>query len=131
MAGPKAQGTAASHGSALGDDEIRSTKVALGLNPDESFAMPADVLAHARCVKEHGAQARKAWDARFESWKAANTDKAVLLERLRTKTLPAGWDSDIPVFAPGKDVATRAASGEVINAIAAKLPEFSGEDLQI
>ena len=123
---PKAQGTAASHGSALGDDEVRSTKVALGLNPDENFAMPADVLAHARLVKDRGAQVRKAWDAQFESWKAANADKAVLLERLRSKTLPADWDSDIPVFAPGKDVATRAASGDVINAIAAKLPEFWG-----
>jgi transketolase len=123
---PTAQGTAGSHGSALGDDEIKATKVALGLNPDENFAMPADVLAHARLVKERGAQARKAWDSQFESWKSANADKAALLERLRTKSLPAGWDSDIPVFAPGKDVATRAASGDVINAIAAKLPEFWG-----
>jgi len=123
---PTAQGTAGSHGSALGDDEIKATKGALGLNPDENFAMPADVLAHARLVKERGAQARKAWDSQFESWKSANADKAALLERLRTKSLPAGWDSDIPVFAPGKDVATRAASGDVINAIAAKLPEFWG-----
>ena len=123
---PTAQGTAGSHGSALGDDEIKATKVALGLNPDENFAMPADVLAHARLVKERGVQARKAWDSQFESWKSANADKAALLERLRTKSLPAGWDSDIPVFAPGKDVATRAASGDVINAIAAKLPEFWG-----
>ena len=123
---PKAQGTAASHGSALGEDEIKATKVALGLNPDEHFAMPADVLAHARLVKERGAQARKQWDEKFATWKSSNSDKAVLLERLRTRGLPSGWDADIPVFAPGKDVATRAASGDVINAIGAKLPEFWG-----
>jgi len=123
---PKAQGTAASHGSALGEDEIKATKVALGLNPDENFAMPAEVLAHARLVKERGAQARKAWDEKFATWKTSNSEKAALLERLRSKTLPTGWDSDIPVFAPGKDVATRAASGDVINAIAAVLPEFWG-----
>ena len=123
---PKAQGTASSHGSALGVDEIKATKIALGLNPDEDFAMPADVLAHARLVKDRGATARATWDARFATWKSTNPDKAELLERLRTKGLPAGWDADIPVFAPDKEVATRAASGEVINAIAAKLPEFWG-----
>jgi transketolase len=123
---PKAQGTAASHGSALGEEEVKATKIALGLNPDEHFAMPAEVLAHARLVKERGAQLRKDWDLKFSNWKSSNPEKASLLERLRSKALPAGWDSDIPVFAPGKDVATRAASGEVINALAKKLPEFWG-----
>ena len=123
---PKAQGTAGSHGSALGEDEIKATKVALGLNPDKHFAMPADVLAHARLVKDRGAQHRAQWNTKFESWKAGNPDKATLLTRLQTRSLPAGWDGQLPVFAPGKDVATRAASGEVINAIAAVLPEFWG-----
>ena len=123
---PKAQGTAASHGSALGAEEIAQTKIALGLNPDEHFAMPNEVLAHARLVKDRGAQVRSQWNLRFETWKASNPEKAKLLERLQTKSLPAGWDSQLPVFAPGKDVATRAASGEVINAIAAVLPEFWG-----
>jgi len=123
---PKAQGTAGSHGSALGEDEIKATKVALGLNPDEHFAMPADVLAHARLVKDRGAQHRAQWNTKFESWKAGNPDKATLLTRLQTRSLPADWDKQLPVFAPGKDVATRAASGEVINAIAAVLPEFWG-----
>ena len=123
---PKAQGTAGSHGSALGEDEIKATKVALGLNPDEHFAMPADVLAHSRLVKDRGAQHRAQWNTKFESWKASNPDKASLLTRLQTRSLPAGWDGQLPVFAPGKDVATRAASGEVINAIAAVLPEFWG-----
>jgi len=123
---PKAQGTASSHGSALGDEEVAATKLALGLNPEESFAMPADVLAHARLVKDRAAKVRKVWDAKFETWQSTNPEQSKLLERLRTKALPAGWDADIPTFAPGKDVATRAASGQVINAIAKHLPEFWG-----
>ena len=123
---PKAQGTAGSHGSALGDEEIAATKTALGLNPEEKFAMPADVLAHARLVKDRAVKVRKAWDAKFATWQSGNPEQAQLLERLRTKALPAGWDADIPTFAPGKDVATRAASGQVINAIAKYLPEFWG-----
>ncbi len=123
---PHAQGTAGSHGSALGDEEIAATKVALGLNPQEIFAMPTQVLEHARQVKVRGAQLRADWDARFTQWETTHPEKALLLSRLRTKELPAGWDSQIPVFAPGKDVATRAASGQVINAIAKTLPEFWG-----
>ncbi len=123
---PKAQGTAGSHGSALGDEEIAATKVALGLNPDEKFAMPAEVLEHARQVKVRGAKLRTDWDSKFALWQSANPDKATLLARLLTKELPVGWDADIPVFVPGKDVATRAASGQVINAIAKRLPEFWG-----
>ena len=123
---PKAQGTAGSHGSALGDEEIAATKTVLGLNPEEKFAMPADVLAHARLVKDRAATVRKEWDTKFATWKLSNPEQAKLLERLRAKALPAGWDSDIPTFAPGKDVATRAASGQVINAIAKHLPEFWG-----
>ena len=123
---PKAQGTAGSHGSALGDEEIAATKVALGLNPEEKFAMPADVLAHARLVKDRAAKVRKEWNTKFATWQSGNPEQAKLLERLRAKALPAGWDSDVPTFAPGKDVATRAASGQVINAIAKHLPEFWG-----
>ena len=123
---PKAQGTASSHGSALGDEEVAATKVALGLNPQESFAMPADVLAHARLVKDRAAKVRKEWDAKFVTWQSSNPERSKLLQRLRTKALPTGWDADIPTFASGKDVATRAASGQVINAIAKHLPEFWG-----
>ena len=123
---PKLRGTAKSHGSALGDEEIAATKIELGLNPDEKFAMPADVFAHVRSVKDRGAQAHAEWNTRFESWKSANPDRAALLERLVKKELPAGWDSALPEFEAGKDVATRAASGHVINAIAQSLPEFWG-----
>jgi transketolase len=123
---PKLRNTAKSHGSALGDEEIAATKVELGLNPDEKFAMPEDVLAHIRLVKERGAATRKEWNQRFATWKSAHSDKAVLLDRLVKRELPAGWDSVLPVFEAGKDVATRAASGKVINAIAGVLPEFWG-----
>jgi transketolase len=123
---PKLRNTAKSHGSALGDEEIAATKVELGLNPEEKFAMPDDVLAHIRQVKDRGAALRSQWNQRFESWKAANSDKAALLDRLMKRDLPSGWESVLPVFESGKDVATRAASGKVINAIAGVLPEFWG-----
>ena len=123
---PKAQGTAASHGSALGAEEIKATKTALGLNPEEDFAMPADVLAHAREVKKRGAEVRATWEKTFTLWAEAQPERAKLLERLRAKELPNNWDSTIPVFPAGKDMATRAASGEVINALAEHLPEFWG-----
>ncbi len=123
---PKAQGTAGSHGSALGDEEIAATKLALGLNPDENFAMPTEVLEHARQVKVRGSQLHAQWNEKFATWQTANPEQAQLLKRLLTKELPNGWDSEIPVFAPDKAVATRAASGQVINAIAKKLPEFWG-----
>lgn len=123
---PKLRGTAKSHGSALGDEEIAATKIELGLNPDESFAMPADVFAHIRQVKDRGAAAYSAWSKKFEEWKAAHPDRAALLSRLVSHQLPTDWDAQLPVFEAGKDVATRAASGHVINAIAKVLPEFWG-----
>lgn len=123
---PKLRNTAKSHGSALGDEEIAATKVELGLNPDEKFAMPDDLLAHIRLVKERGAATRREWDARFATWKSAHSDKAALLDRLMKRELPAGWEASLPIFEAGKDVATRAASGKVINAIAGVLPEFWG-----
>ncbi len=123
---PKAQGTAGSHGSALGDEEIAATKVLLGLNPEEKFAMPTEVLDHARLVKVRAKDSRSLWQARFTEWEKNNPDKSELLSRLQSKSLPQGWDSEFPEFLPGKDVATRAASGQVINAIAKKLPEFWG-----
>jgi transketolase len=123
---PKLRGTAKSHGSALGDEEIAATKIELGLNPEEKFAMPADVFAHVRAVKDRGAQLRSEWNSRFTQWSSAHPDKAELLKRLVAHELPSGWDAHLPVFEAGKDVATRAASGHVINAIAKVLPEFWG-----
>ena len=123
---PKLRGTAKSHGSALGDEEIAATKKELGLNPDEKFAMPAEVFAHVRSVKDRGAAAHAAWNKKFDAWSAANPESAQMLTRLQKRELPTGWDSSLPVFEAGKDLATRAASGHVINAIAKALPEFWG-----
>lgn len=123
---PKLRGTAKSHGSALGDEEIAATKVELGLNPEEKFAMPAEVFAHVRAVKDRGAAAHAIWSKKFTEWKSSHPARAELLARLVTKELPKGWDKDLPVFESGKEVATRAASGQVINAIAKVLPEFWG-----
>ena len=120
---PKARGTAKSHGSALGDDEIAATKLELGLNPEEKFAMPAEVLAHARKVKERGAAAHKDWNSELSKWKSANPEKGALYDRLIKRELPA---LTVPEFPTDKEIATRAASGKVINSLAEQLPELWG-----
>jgi len=123
---PNARGTAESHGSALGAAEVEATKVLLGLDPKESFVVPAVILTHGRLAQVRGAQMRNTWESEFASWQSANPKEAKLLQRLQSKSLPDDFDKSIPVFEPGKDIATRAASGKVINAIAAVLPEFWG-----
>ena len=123
---PKAQGTSKSHGSALGEEEIAATKSALGLDPSQSFYAPNEVITHARKIKERGSNAFKAWEKNFQIWQDRNPDKAKLLDRLLTKKLPEKWEDDLPIFSSDKEIATRAASGKVIQAIAASLPEFWG-----
>lgn len=123
---PNARGTAESHGSALGASEVEATKVLLGLDPKESFVVSSEVLAHGRSALTRGAQIREAWESEFASWQSANPREAKLLKRLQSKSLPEEFESSIPVFESGKDIATRAASGKVINAIAGVLPEFWG-----
>ena len=123
---PKAQGTSKSHGSALGEEEVAATKSALGLDPSQSFYAPSEVIAHARKIKERGSNAFKAWEKNFQIWQDKNPDKAKLLDRLLTKKLPEKWEDDLPIFSSDKEIATRAASGKVIQAIAASLPEFWG-----
>ncbi len=123
---PHAKGSAESHGSALGADEIAATKLLLDLNPADSFIVPQDVLNHARQVIERGKQAHELWNIEFDKWKVSNPHRALLLDRLRNNSLPVGWEGVIPVFPAGKDIATRAASGKVISAIASVLPEFWG-----
>ena len=123
---PKAQGTAESHGSALGADEIAATKIALGLDPDKSFDVPDSVLKHSRKVLERGAALKTQWDNELATWTKSNPEKSELLKRLQSRELPNNWEKVIPTFESGKDLATRAASGKVINAIAGVLPEFWG-----
>jgi transketolase len=123
---PNAQGTAESHGSALGADEVAATKIALGLDPEKSFHVPDSVLKHTRKVIERGAAKRAIWNDELAAWAKANPEKNDLLQRLQKRALPKDWNQVIPTFESGKDLATRAASGKIINAIAAVLPEFWG-----
>ena len=123
---PKARGTSKSPGSALGADEIAATKIELGLNPEDTFIAPDDVVAHARKVIERGAAASAKWESEFATWAKTNPAQAALLSRLQKKELPVGWENSLPIFSTDKEIATRAASGKVINAIAQILPEFWG-----
>ena len=123
---PTLQGTGKSHGSALGEVEIGATKVILGLDPNEYFALPDEVLKHVRAVKTRASRYRAQWDVKFNIWESDNPQACALLKRLRAHELPEGWDLNIPEFTSEKDIATRQASGEVINALAKSLPEFWG-----
>ncbi|HEY9562328.1 MAG TPA: transketolase [Nocardioides sp.] len=124
---PSAQGTEAAHGSALGDEEVAATKVVLGWDPEKNFEVPEDVLAHTRGLVDRGAALRKEWDERLSAWGEANPEGKALLERTSRRELPEGIAAALPEFpADEKGVATRAASGKVINAIAPLMPELWG-----
>lgn len=123
---PTKQNTGGIHGSAMGADEIRGLKIELGLDSDKTFDVPAEVLAYTRAVGERGAELRERWDTAFEAWKVANPAGHALLQRLEARELPAGWTDSLPTFEAGKDVATRAASGKVLSALADTLPELWG-----
>ncbi|XAS69690.1 transketolase [Micrococcaceae bacterium Sec5.7] len=123
---PKKQNTGKIHGSALGAEEVAGLKKVLGFDPAKSFDVDEDVLAHARAVVDRGSAARKEWEESFTAWQSANPEAAGLLERVEARELPAGMDGALPVFAAGKDVSTRAASGKVLNALGPVMPELWG-----
>jgi transketolase len=124
---PDAQNTGAAHGSALGADEVAKTKRVLGFDPDVSFPAEEEAVAHARQVADRGKQLHAEWDTAFVAWAAASPDRAALLDRLAARRLPNGWASALPSFPPSaKGLATRAASGQVLNALAPLLPELWG-----
>ena len=124
---PAAQNTAKAHGSALGAAEVAATKAALGLDPEASFAFDPAVLAEVRtALTSRVAAERAAWQAGFDAWRAGQPDRARLLDRLLAGELPAGFDAAFPSYEVGGSVATRKASGEVINAVAAVMPELWG-----
>ncbi len=128
---PTKQNTGKAHGSALGEDEIRKTKELLGFNPDEHFAVDPGVLAHAREVAARGRAAREEWQPSFDAWAAGNPERKQLFDRMVTRSLPPGWADVLPSFPAEKDgkpnsVATRAASGKVLSALAPVLPELWG-----
>jgi len=107
-------------------EEVAATKALLGTDPAKSFFIEENVLAHTRQLVERGAAAHKAWDEKFEAWAKANPERAELYKRLVAGELPADYKAAFPVFEAGTSVATRAASGTVINAIADTFPELWG-----
>lgn len=124
---PHARNTAKSHGSALGEEEVRATKEQLGLDPDEHFAFDDDLLARVRERLRHRVDAeRRSWNAAFTEWQLRNPDRAALLDRLLNHEPPADLDAALPVFEAGASMATRKASGLVINAVASVMPELWG-----
>ena len=125
---PNAQGTGKAHGSALGADEVRATKELLGgFDPDKSFEVAEDVLAHTRSLVQRGSAAHTVWQESFDAWAQANPERRDLLARMSERRLPDGWADALPTFeADPKGVATRKASGEVLSAIAPVLPELWG-----
>jgi len=123
---PNAKGTSKAHGSALGNVEINATKLLLGLNPEEIFIAPTEVINHARDVKRRGTEMYNQWQTKFQAWEKANSESAELLKRLLSKKLPLDFESSFPVFPSDKEISTRAASGKVIQSIAKTLPEFWG-----
>jgi len=122
---PKARNTAKSHGSALGADEVAATKKELGL-PAEDFYFPLEVQTHLQRLEKRTAAIRADWEQRFQSWRIASPEAASLLDRLQMKKLPSDFAANLPRYEAGKEVATRKASGEVLNALATTLPEFIG-----
>lgn len=124
---PTKQGQASSHGARLGAPEVAGLKEALGLDPAQDFYAPDDVLDRTRArAARRAAAARADWDARFEAWRAAEPDRAALLERLRSGRLPEGLDEALPSWEAGQFLATRAASGRTLSALADVVPELWG-----
>jgi transketolase len=124
---PNKQNTGKSHGSALGKDEVAATKKLLGFDPEQSFAVDDKVLAHAREVVDRGRAAHAEWQQKFDAWATANPERKALFDRLSTRSLPEAWTEALPEFpADAKGIATRAASGKVLDALAPVLPELWG-----
>ncbi len=124
---PHARGTAKAHGSALGTEEVAAIKSELGLNPEESFAFDPPLVDRVRAaLGQRTTDARKIWDADYATWRKEQAPAAELLDRLLAKELPTDFDSDLPTYSAGGATSTRKASGQVLNALAAKLPEMWG-----
>ncbi|MFD8206459.1 transketolase [Streptomyces sp. NPDC059695] len=123
---PNAQNTEAAHGSALGDEEIAATKRVLGFDPERTFEVGDEVIAHTRALGDRGREARAAWEKQLAEWRTANPERAAEFDRIQANELPAGWAEKLPVFEAGKGVATRAASGQVLKALGAVVPELWG-----
>jgi len=124
---PKLQGTGKAHGAALGDEEIKATKKLLGFDPEQTFEVTDEVIAHTRGLLERGQQAQAEWQKSFDSWASANPQGKELYDRFVADELSPGWEDALPSWeADPKGIATRAASGKVLTALAPKMPELWG-----
>lgn len=123
---PTKQNTGKIHGSALGSDELAGLKSELGFDPQASFVVSDDVLAHTRKAVARGKREREAWQAQFRAWADANPDRSQLLQRLESGVLPDNLADALPQFEAATTLSTRAASGKVLNALAQHLPELWG-----
>ncbi|MFJ6698508.1 transketolase [Streptomyces sp. NPDC091272] len=123
---PNAQNTEAAHGSALGDDEVAATKRVLGFDPEKTFEVSDEVIGHTRKALDRGREAKAEWEKGFAAWRTANAQRAAEFDRIRAGELPEGWEEKLPAFETGKGVATRAASGKVLEALGAVIPELWG-----
>lgn len=123
---PKKQNTGGIHGAALGGDELQGLKRAVGFDPEQTFVVAPETIAHTRELATRAAADVAAWQQQFDAWAAANPERYALLQRLEAQELPAGVLEALPVFEPGTAVATRAASGKVLAALAPLMPELWG-----
>jgi transketolase len=123
---PKKQNTGKIHGSALGAEELAATKEVLGFDPEKTFDVSDAVIAHTRAAVDRGAAEHAEWQKGFDAWAAANPERKQLLDRILTGALPDGVAEALPVFPADKEVSTRAASGKVLSALGAVIPELWG-----
>jgi transketolase len=123
---PKKQNTGKIHGSALGAEELAAVKQVLGFDPEKTFEVADEVIAHTRLAVERGAEAHAAWQKDFDAWAAAHPERKALLDRILSGALPDGVDDALPTFEAGKDLSTRAASGKVLSALGPVIPELWG-----
>ncbi|MFI6026987.1 transketolase [Amycolatopsis magusensis] len=124
---PNKMNTGKAHGAALGGDEVAAVKKILGFDETKDFDVAAEVIEHTRKASERGKAARAEWQGKFDEWAAANPERAALAARLAKRELPAGWADKLPSWEPdAKGIATRKASGEVLNSLADALPELWG-----
>ena len=123
---PHKQDTAEAHGAPLGVEEVKATKQALAWPSLEPFYVPDEALEQWRSATARGVQLEADWKRQWDGYRGAHPELAAELQRRIAGRLPEGWDASLPVFGPKDAQATRAASGKVLNAIAAKLPELIG-----
>jgi transketolase len=123
---PEKGGTAEAHGSPLGPEETKATKRALGWPEEPAFLVPEGATAPFEAAGERGARLQKEWEELRGRWSAAHPEPAADLDRRLRGELPEGWVAALPKFTPGESIATRAASGKVLQALTAKVPQLVG-----